>query len=218
MRVPIEDPVLGKITVEDLMEGLIHVRFSDQKILALTFLRFAEHFENPKFKGKYFKREEFVDWYTATKGEFTYHDDWDGFNIPSDILKPFFEGKFDPLSPEEKSFIGLFKERRGAFYIIGTAESSKPSTFLHEFSHALFYLHTSYREAVIKILQTASTPDIAEHLLTKLSYDQDVLQDEIHAYLLFEMDYLQEEGIDINKYAEVHKKLKTLFDTHSQYK
>jgi hypothetical protein len=78
--------------------------FDNQYDLASTFLRFQEHYESPEFAGKVFTLDEYKNWYinhsprASKDGVFTYYEDWNGFNIPSKILKPFYGGKFSPLS------------------------------------------------------------------------------------------------------------------------
>ena len=83
--------------------------------LASTFLRFQEHYGSPRFRGRRFTLEEYMDWYAAEYGGFTYFDDWEGFNIPSWVLSPFRNGEFDPLLRKEKKLLdvsclsGLFR-------------------------------------------------------------------------------------------------------------
>ena len=95
-----------------LLTPHIHLlSFDTQHDLTSTFLRFQEHYESPRFKGEVFTLDEFQDWYIKNSpngietGKFTYHTDWNGFNIPSHILKPFYEGKFDPLSFDEQAIL-----------------------------------------------------------------------------------------------------------------
>lgn len=70
--------------------------FENQKELASTFVRFQEHYESPEFAGKTFSLEEFKEWYIKNSekgretGEFTYYEDWSGFNIPSYVMRPFY--------------------------------------------------------------------------------------------------------------------------------
>jgi hypothetical protein len=91
-----------------LVDRIHLLTFDNQIDLTSTFLRFQEHYESPFFKGKYFTLDEFKEWYIKTSpngkksGKFTYYTDWGGFNIPSYILKPFYNGAFNPLSENEK--------------------------------------------------------------------------------------------------------------------
>ncbi len=99
--------------------------FPTQIEIASTFLRFQEHYESQEFKGKIFSLEEFKRWYVQNSpkgkasGEFTYYQDWAGFNIPSYVLSPFYRGEFDPLSEQEAVILRMFRNEQEPFYIIG---------------------------------------------------------------------------------------------------
>lgn len=82
--------------IREPLENILEVHFDDPHDCAATFLRFQEHYESPEFRGKIFTLEEYQRWYIAhsprgqTTGAFTYEEDWTGFNIPSEILDPFY--------------------------------------------------------------------------------------------------------------------------------
>lgn len=166
--------------------------FDTQHDLTSTFLRFQEHYESPRFKGEVFTLDEFQDWYIKNSpngiktGEFTYHSDWNGFNIPSHILKPFYEGKFDPLSSDEQAILELFKDHSHVFYVIGVhKESNNPDALLeHEIAHGLFTTNEEYRKEVLEALSQFDIEPIKEELRNKGGYHEDVLVDEVHAYSL----------------------------------
>src|SRR3990167_8171616 len=112
------------IKLEEIIKNIFHLNVDTQEELTTTFLRFQEHYESPEFKGKIFTLEEFKKWYILNSpngkktGRFTYYEDWAGFNIPSEVLEPFYEGKFNPLADYEQKFLDLFKEKRdGKFYV-----------------------------------------------------------------------------------------------------
>jgi hypothetical protein len=151
--------------------------------MAKTFLRFQEFYESPKFRGKIFSLKEFKDWYKTTrKGKFTYYTDWAGFNIPSTVLRPFYDKQFKNLTVRELTLLRKFKDIKGKFYIIATTGKSS-MTLNHEISHARFYINGSYRKEILAALGRVNTTSIAKWLLG-LGYDQSTLLDEIHAYLL----------------------------------
>ncbi len=61
-----------------------------------------------------------MDWYAKRYGNFTYYEDWAGFNVPSTAMQPFYEGKFDPLSEKERQLLQLFEGTLSErFYVIG---------------------------------------------------------------------------------------------------
>jgi hypothetical protein len=164
--------------------------FDTQKDVASTFLRFQEHYESPEFMGKIFSLEEFKEWYVQNSpkgketGEFTYYSDWNGFNIPSSVLRLFYQGKFDPLSEQERKFLERFKDEPEPFYVIGVHKSTKKlkASLQHEVAHGLFFTDEHYRNEVLRLLTQFDTEPIREELRSKAGYHEQVLDDEVHAY------------------------------------
>ncbi len=193
--------------LEELIENIYHVSFPTRKEVTSTFLRFQEHYESPQFRGKIFSLDEFKEWYTANspkgkaKKRFTYYEDWGGFNIPSHILDPFYEGLFDPLSEKESKLLDAFKDKKGKkFYVIGTFGKDKQSYLQHEVAHGLFYVNQEYQLEVLNELNKVS-PDIKNNInsiLLKKGYHTDVLVDETHAYLTANPVWLRKKGLKEN--------------------
>ena len=154
-----------------------------QAELNRSFMRFTEHYEspNPDFKGKIFTIGQLKRWYSITYGADTYHVDWSGFNIPSKVLKPFFNGLFDPLTEEEKSLLDLFRYRDDHFYIIGAQNNS---VLRHELAHALYSHNIKYRQEIDKYLikNKKYLYKTSKYILEK-GYCKDVLNDELQAYI-----------------------------------
>ena len=165
--------------------------------LAATFMRFQEHYESPRFKGLIFSVEEYMDWYAEENGNFSYFQDWSGFNIPSWVLEPFYDGDFNPLTEKEKAFLDLFRGIGGDFYIIGATWDTKKREFKtvvkHEFVHGLFYTEADYKQKVIEESKKHDTSKI-ERALSKIGYAPAVYLDEMNAYLLTGADSLKREG------------------------
>jgi hypothetical protein len=177
-------------------------------LLAYTFLRFQEHYESPKFRGKVFSLEEFMDWYAADRGSFSYLEDWTGFNIPSRVLKPFYEGKFDPLSRKEQALLDRFESVEGRFYIIGTSEEH-PDAIDHELAHGLFYTNSEYRRAATSMLERWPIGRL-ERFLSKLGYASNTIRDEAHAHLACDFEYLKRKKAVTDRLRPLHKGLKAL--------
>ncbi len=206
--------------IQELLKNILHIIFHNQHDLAATFLRFQEHYESPKFRGTIFTFEEYKQWYIANSpngkatGRFTYYNDWVGFNIPSEILNPFYQGVFDPLSEMEKMFLEAFNDRRGKelFYVIGTYGKTEISTLKHEVAHGLFYTRPEYKTAVLAILDEIPAKErdgIMSILANSIGYHPSVFDDETHAYIL--AGNLEQEGIDTSKLVTVAQKLETNF-------
>lgn len=218
--------------LEEIAENVYHLQFETQYDITSTLLRPQEYFESPEFKGRIFTLEEFKIWYTANSpngqktGEFTYYTDWNGFNFPSHVLDPFYDGAFNPLSDKERQFLNLFEERKNKpFYFIGT-HREKPldlkGDLKHELGHALFYASPAYRLEVLGVLEGMNKDhrrEVVNYLASTGGYHPDVFVDETHAHLLASLEKLKEKGgLDISKFTEVHRKLNELFDRHFKSK
>lgn len=179
--------------------GLIHVIYPDQKSLAMAFCRFQEHYENPKFRNQVFTLGQLREWYCQHRGAWTYYDDWNGFNFPSHILEPFKAGMFDPLSKAEVELFNALRYIPGKFYVIGTHEGDDSSdTLKHERLHALYYINVAYKREIdecLKYIFPAKLSPLRNHL-RELGYHEDVIDDEVQAYLGASTAYLEEEGIE----------------------
>jgi hypothetical protein len=185
MRCPI---TVTKPKKREVLPGIYLVEFQTQYQLAATFLRFQEHYESPRFRKRVFSLEQYMDWYASVHGNFTYYEDWAGFNIPSWVLEPFRNGRFDPLSAKEQRLLDLFRAQEGRFYIIGASPARghlDSATIEHELAHALFHVCGSYQEDVSDCLSTLKLESL-RRAVSKLGYARAVLDDEVHAYLLTE--------------------------------
>lgn len=160
-------------------------------------MRFQEYYESPRFKGKIFTREEFAAWYVDQSiggkgtGQFTYLGDWAGFNIPSSVLEPFYQGKFDPLTDNERALIDLFEERRNRlFYVFASDDDLDENASTHEIAHALFYVSPDYKSSVLRILSgiDEETRRRIKIILLHTGYHEDVVDDEMHAYMISDPD------------------------------
>src|SRR3990167_6781854 len=176
------------------MSGIFLVQAASQYLLASTFLRFSVFSENIFFRIRSFTLEEFTDWYAGKFGNFSYYEDWCGFNIPSRALKPFLRGDFEPLSRKEKRFLDLWNGIPEPFYIIGVrAGKIDLPTLKHEVIHGLFNTNSSYRELVEKGL-AAMDCNNCHTVLGNATYHKSVLVDETNAYGICGASDLVEDG------------------------
>lgn len=77
-----------KIETEIVLPGVYALTFETQYELCMSFVRIQEFYESPKFRGKYFTLERFID-YWATEfgnGSFDYPAKWHGFNLPNNVI------------------------------------------------------------------------------------------------------------------------------------
>ena len=184
------------------------VDFDSQEELAKHFIRFQEYYESSEFRGKPFTLGQYREWYSKSKGSFTYYQDWSGFNIPSHVLDTFRLGLFDPLTEEESRILELIPTRTSQFYIIGTYDGGDKEILEHEICHGLYYTSYEYMSKIFKLL--------AGHLeelkplrkfLIDLGYHESVLIDECQAYICCNEDYLKKNNIS---YPNIGKKLRKI--------
>ncbi len=205
--------LLKKVQVAEVVPGVLHMKFPEQRLMASTMLRFQEHYESPKYRGKAFTLDEFKKWYAENQsktGDFSYYEDWEGFNIPSRVLRRFKKGDFDPLDPKERALLARFAERKGRFYLIATAgEDGDPVTLRHEVAHGLYYTRPDYRRRAQALLKEVDLKPVYA-MLKRLGYHKSVWLDEAHAWLGDPAKYTRAEGLDPKPYAAVRKRLLAL--------
>lgn len=205
------DP-LSRVRVSEVVPGVLHLRFPSQRLMASTMVRFQETYESPKFRGKTFTRDEFRSWYASQKphGRYSYAKDWDGFNIPSRVLRRFQEGAFDPLDPRERSLLALLSPREGRFYVIATSgRDGNPPTLRHEVAHGLWYTRPDYRRRAQALLRTVNLKSVFR-MLERLGYHPSVWLDEAHAWLGDRAADVRSEGLNPKPYASIRKRLRAL--------
>ena len=162
--------------------GVVLLTFKRRQTMALTLLRFQEHYESPRFKGTVFSLDQYKAWYRSVRGSFSYAEDWAGFNFPDPILKPFRAGLFDPLSPAEEQILEALEGQRGRFYVIASAQGNQRA-LEHELAHAFYYLSPAYRRRSLALQKGRDFSALIERLKEGDGYDPMVFQDEIQAIL-----------------------------------
>jgi hypothetical protein len=200
-----------KIIKHRVARGIYLLRFKTQYELAATFLRVQEHYESPKFHGRIFSLEQYMDWYAVRYGNFSYYQDWSGFNVPSTAFAPFYQGKFDPLSEKEKRLLRLFESLRERFYVIGIYDSGAKSSLNHELAHALFFTVREYREAARAAMRDYDTSALEKNL-AEAGYGKHVIPDEVQAYLVGPSSKLSPAS---RRLGPLRRKLRALFKEHS---
>jgi hypothetical protein len=150
------------------MLPIYHFHMPSQYWMTSTFLRFAESYESPKFKGKGFTLEEFQDWYAAERKDiFSYYEDWVGFNFPSYVVEDFTPSKFGVISRKEHWVLDNLKDATGTYYVIASA--AKVPAIEHELVHAMFYIKPEYARQVESIVQEYKFTAF-RNALTKMGY------------------------------------------------
>lgn len=191
-----------------ITDKIVRVRSSSEEDLARHFVRFQEHYESPVWRGRIFSLDEYARWYTETHGEWSYYQDWFGFNLPSFVLKPFRDGLFDPLSAEEQALLALFQGREDDFYVIGSQDAN---SLEHEVAHGLFATVPSYQEEASRIVlaNREALASVFEYV-AKRQYHEVTHVDEVHAYAGVDYQLMQKKAVPVPE--SVHQALRALFD------
>ena len=198
-------------TAEEVLPRIYRLDFTSQQAMCKLFLRFQEHYESPKFHHRRFGLPEFKRWYAGENGgNFSYYEDWGGFNIPSWVFDAFRAGEFDPLDPKEQAMLDLFAESPEPFYVIGTAG---PAALEHEMGHGLFTTNANYRREILRVLSPLDVTPLREVLLRK-GYTEHVVMDEIHAYFVEGGDLFIEKGVDMQPYLSSIKEVQSIFEKY----
>lgn len=229
------EKVEDDIRFKSITPQIVHLIAKNHKILASAMCRLQEYYESPfpEIKGQIFTLGQLkAQGARDCPGVWTYeggrhHDtDWGGYNIPSYVLEPFIRGMFDPLTTYEQDIINALKCKQGKFYVIGTYGDKDPGENLdHEICHALYYINDIYREECLR----AMAPFMEElkpmkEMLKEWGYCEEVLNDECHAYMSADYDWLiKENKEDFEKFKvkadkELHLKLREIKKRHFKEK
>lgn len=177
---------------------ILHVKMETTRELSTMLVRFQEHYESPlpEIRGKIFTLGMLRARYSEeVTGGWTYHGnsliggDWAGFNFPDYVIRPFAAGLFDPLSESERDFLSIVQHRQDKFYVIGTS-AEDTGTIEHEVCHAHFYLDEDYRKAATALVNDWSESVKMGKMLADWGYCDEVLVDEVHAYVSADYKWL----------------------------
>lgn len=185
--------------IEQIRSGVYHVNCVTQYELTSMFMRLQEFYESPirNFKGRFFKHEEYFDAYANVQKDkqFTYFDDWSGFNVPDEVIKKFWELFQHDLWKKEFDLMRMILlDSDSPYYVIGTYGKSDSGTIQHELAHAYWYLYPEYRDEMMNHISSMNVLksntsgletklEIIQNVFMDNGYDVSVLNDETQAYL-----------------------------------
>ena len=166
--------------------------------LCMTFIRLQEYYESPfeDIRGKNFTLEDYMDRYAKENGNFTYCEDWNGFNVPGEVVRKFFSTKHTEFMrngaswKEKWLFTQLIDNNilrnEEEFYLLGTHKEEKEEDVLaHEYAHAFYHLDEKYRQAQNEWLDCLPEKQKKQirKALKEEGYDKSVYWDEAQAYI-----------------------------------
>lgn len=180
--------------INAITNKIICLQFDDHNDLVNTFLRPTEYHESPRWRNKIFTLGQYRRWFCREYGSWCYAEMWSGFNVPDYALKPFINGLFDPLTPEEQKLIDLVRYRYDKFYVIGVSDRDKDGDVKkHEICHGLYYTDPEYKNSVEQVFNTHQDSlwlCELELALSKRGYADHVLRDEIHVHTMIDHQWV----------------------------
>jgi hypothetical protein len=218
-------------------DNIFQIEAETQYLLCMTFIRLQEFYESPfkDIRGRYFTLERYMDRYANENGNFTYPTDWNGFNVPGNVVRDFFDPytfnfAYDMSKKEyllyhellNLDLIGPKSNPKKKFYLLGTHTEKgeeKNEALDHELAHAFWYLDSRYQRAQKENLGTLSkTATVQIHSALKwLGYTEEVFQDETQAYLsTCDAEYLEDifEGKWPDLPVKKHQLIKDFYDAY----
>jgi len=193
-----------------LFKNAYLAEFKSQRAMTSTFLTFQEYYESPNtdFRNKKFDKFVFKKWYKK-KYKSDYCSDWWGFNAPDYVFLPFILGQMGKLDYYEQKLVKAVTNLQPKYYIMGALEGDS-ETIKHESAHGLFYMDSFYKQNVIGTIWQYDTKAIQEHL-KEIGYEDEVMLDEIQAYVIADENYLTEKGLWNKDIAALSKKLNDIY-------
>jgi hypothetical protein len=174
-----------------LREGVYELRFDDLYELCMTFLRYQEFYESPRYQDRKFTLAEYMSWYVKAQNKdntFTYPSgDWGGFNIPAEVIGQVHALGIDDPNHYDLLMLSMYRvmmAQTDRAYLIGV-QSDVGDLDVHEMTHAMYYLDEVYRNRCLGILNDTDPEliDAIRHVLFAKGYTEKTLFDEIQAYL-----------------------------------
>jgi hypothetical protein len=215
--------------VTNPIKNCILLEFKKQKDLALSFCRVQEYYESDKveLKGQFFTFEQFIYSQMNDDGKIDYFDFWEGFNIPGEVWDTWLTGitqcgHLTYYEHELNNTIMLNSEDSSKCYIIGAIEGDR-ITINHEIAHALYHTNLNYREKIDILLKEFSEKQKNEYkklkdVLREMRYGENVIDDEIHAYLTTsrKRELVEDFELDYKKIEFFVKKMKKVLQEYNK--
>lgn len=218
------------ISIREIMPKCFLVTSPSQFEVTDTFLRPQEYYESDLegIRGKYFSLDAYIQRYAQKYGNFTYYDDWAGFNVPGESFSSWFKSVVDEATSvdlrtnelilvTELMKLGI-RDNPDDYYLIGVKEGNQ-DVINHEIAHALYYLDLNYKREIDKHLDDLKTKLPKCYIdfslkLKGLGYCKEVIRDEMQAYLTTSAAVEISERFKMNPKHEVLKKLRDVYVTY----
>lgn len=206
-------------TFRKLRNRLYELRFDDSYEMCMTFLRYQETYESPRYVGRKFTLAEYMSWYCKEQskdGSFSYPTDWGGFNLPVDIITQVHERGIDDPNHYDAlmwSLSRVISSQCDGAYLIGVGKTAELDE--HEMTHAMFHIDDEYRAKVLDVL--AKSPDLVNKLkaiLLNNGYAEVTGLDEVNAYVVTgDHGFFKKHKKSVG-YKRLYQQLKALHKKH----
>ena len=223
---PKMDNFLSKIELYHCGDHIWAIKVLDSHSRAMIFLRAQEFYESAfeEIIGKQFKFSNYMDRYKQHYGkqEFTYGEDWSGFNIPSTVLeKCMFNIPKEEVNNYDKIMISCIETIKSIegdhnYYLLGVDELDN-HLLEHEFAHAMYFTLPEYKSVMDNLTNSCDVAirDGMFKCITDYGYADHVLMDEMQAYMSTGLGRKMTE-LKIKNIDEFCKKYRSIFDTYYQ--
>lgn len=187
--------ILSQIELFEMYPKIFALVIKDNKLRARVFMRYQEFYESDSdsFRGKGFKWYDYVKFYKekTKKDYFSYHEDWAGYNIPCTSIESCIA-----VIPDMNfydlimfSVVDTIRKKVGGdnYYLIGIDQSTgeDPSLIYHEVAHGLWFSSPIYKNKQFRNIERLN-PKVRNSIamkITGMGYSENVVDDEIQAYL-----------------------------------
>jgi len=187
--------ILSQIELFEMYPKIYALVIKDNRLRARVFMRYQEFYESDSdsFRGKGFKWKDYVKFYKEkTKNDyFSYHEDWAGYNVPCTSIESCI-AKIPDLNFYDLimfSVVDSIKSKVGGdnYYLIGIDQSTgdDPSLIYHEVAHGLWFVNPIYKTKQFKNIERMDprVRNAVAKKITGMGYGENVVDDEIQAYL-----------------------------------
>lgn len=198
-----------------LRDSVYELKFDDQCELCLTFLRYQEFYESPKFHNVKFTWAEFISWYCKEQnksGVFSYMRDWGGFNLPVSIIKEVHDLGISDPNNYDALMLELYSSMPHNAYLIGCTSNCKID--VHEMTHAMYHIDRDYHVKCNDEIQKYENIDELKQPLLSSGYAEVTVIDEIQAYITTGDHNFYKKIKNTKRYKHLEKALKDIHKKH----
>ena len=187
--------ILSQIELFEMYPKIYALVIKDDKLRARVFMRYQEFYESDSdsFRGQGFKWQDYVKFYKekTKKDYFSYHEDWAGYNVPCTSIESCIS-KIPDINFYDLimfSVVDTIKAKVGSdnYYLIGIDQSTgdDPSLIFHEVAHGLWFVNPIYKRKQMNNIEQMDprVRNAVAKKITGMGYGENVVDDEIQAYL-----------------------------------